>query len=48
MLLYHGSNVPVHAPNLLKRLLPQRMKDQLAFRTEAGIALLRFAEVRYV
>lgn len=38
----------LEADEALRRLLTQRLKDQYAFRTEAGIALLRFSEVKSV
>ena len=36
----------INADNALDRLLTQRLKDQYAFRTAAGIAMLHLAEVR--
>ena len=36
------------ADRALEMLLPQRLKDQFAFRTAAGIALLQLSEVRNV
>ncbi len=38
----------LNADSALERLLTQRLKDQYTFRTETGIALLRFIEVKSV
>ena len=47
MTLYHGSNVAVETPTIdeaLRRLLPQRLRDQFAFKTEGALAYLSFRE----
>ena len=38
----------INADNALERLLTQRLKDQYAFRTAAGIAMLHMAEVKNI
>ena len=80
MILYHGSNIEVREPQLLKtqrnldfgkgfyttsdfeqakswdldaestikRLLPQKLKDQYTFKTDKAIALLKCTEVKAV
>lgn len=45
MILYHGSNVVVEKPETLKRLLPQKLKDQYVFKTEKALNNLKFKEV---
>ena len=44
MTLFHGSNIEVSAP----RLLPQRLKDQYAFKTDVALSCLEYREVRKV
>lgn len=56
MILFHGSNQVVESPCLmpkaraldfgeaLQRLLPQRLRDQFAFKTELAISCLSFKE----